>query len=195
MGVALGLDPALSVVAVQTSNVAGKLRALATAPAVILIDCLSLAAPLRQERPNIRLIAIGLTADHEFILAAARAGIDGCVDMRASTSEVIQTVKRVYAGEAVYDPRTLCDLLGRSFVRAADRPRRTASLARRELEVLEAIAIGMTTSEAAQRLDISVNTLRTHLKNILLKLEARSKLEAVLIAIREGRIELPEDLG
>jgi DNA-binding CsgD family transcriptional regulator len=58
------------------------------------------------------------------------------------------------------------------------------------MQVLSAIATGMSSAEAANDLGISLSTLRTHLKNIITKLEARSKLDAVLIAIREGRIRL-----
>jgi DNA-binding CsgD family transcriptional regulator len=82
-------------------------------------------------------------------------------------------------------------LIQRPHQFSAQAPRKTASLSNRELDVLNVLATGSKTEEAAWQLGISPNTLRTHLKNILVKLEARSKLEAVLIAIREGRIEFP----
>ena len=129
------------------------------------------------------------------MLACIRSGIDGCVSMKGTIAEAVDTIKRVDAGESVFDPRAMHDLLDPSASRVVVHPQRTARLAPRELEVLIVIAKGFTTFEAARHLGISVNTLRTHLKNILTKLEARSKLEAVLIGIQEGRITFPEDPG
>jgi len=103
---------------------------------------------------------------------------------------LISTIKRVHAGELLFDPGPLVQLLVDAPIPVPSVPRRTAKLAERELQVLSAIATGMSSAEAADELGISLSTLRTHLKNIITKLEARSKLDAVLIAIREGRIRL-----
>jgi DNA-binding NarL/FixJ family response regulator len=195
MGVALGVDPMLDVFVVQISPIANTSRVSAAVPTVIVIEDLSLAGRLRAECPQARLIAIGSADDPEFVLACIRSGIDGCVSMKATIAEAVDTIKRVDAGESVFDPRAMRDLLDPSASRVVVHPQRTARLAPRELEVLIVIAKGFTTFEAARHLGISVNTLRTHLKNILTKLEARSKLEAVLIGIQEGRITFPEDPG
>jgi DNA-binding CsgD family transcriptional regulator len=66
------------------------------------------------------------------------------------------------------------------------------SLAPREREVLQAIAAGLTPEQVAELLTISIHTVRTHLKNAMAKLNSRSKLEAVMLAIKHGLIELPD---
>ena len=93
---------------------------------------------------------------------------------------------------------TTCYQAGRAH--PAGRPRPTAQgaqvhasdvLTPRETEVLRSLADGMSTPEIAEELGITRNTLRTHIHNIMGKLGARSKLEAVLTAIREGIVEAP----
>jgi DNA-binding NarL/FixJ family response regulator len=191
VGVALGLDPEIRIVAVETEPEAGLLRVIAAGPEVIILDSLPLAARLHAEHPESRLIALCAAGDQSVILACIRAGVDACIGMNTSPAMLGEMIKRVHAGEALYEPRALLELLQRPHMTIAAQPRRTASLAQRELEVLTAIAMGLSSAEAADYLCISINTLRTHVKNIIAKLGARSKLDAVLIAIREGRIELP----
>ena len=68
----------------------------------------------------------------------------------------------------------------------------SVSLAPREREVLQAIATGLSPEQVADLLTISIHTVRTHLKNAMAKLNSRSKLEAVMLAIKHGLIDLPE---
>jgi DNA-binding CsgD family transcriptional regulator len=68
-------------------------------------------------------------------------------------------------------------------------------LTAREREILELIAEGLTNGAIAKRLFISVNTVRNHVQNVLAKLDAHSKLEALSIAIRNGLIDPPGGAG
>jgi DNA-binding NarL/FixJ family response regulator len=126
-------------------------------------------------------------------LACIRVGAAACISQATSPAALADVVRRVYAGEVVYEQRILLELVQRQSTVAPDRPRRATAVSERELEVLAVLATGASSSEAADRLCISLNTVRTHLKNIMVKLEARSKLEAVMIAIRAGWIELPPE--
>ena len=74
--------------------------------------------------------------------------------------------------------------------RQPERPR-IESLTARELEVLQALAEGMTTPDICERLFISRNTLRTHVQNIMMKLHVHSKLEAVTVGLRHRIIDPP----
>jgi DNA-binding NarL/FixJ family response regulator len=190
LAVVLDLDSELEVVAVGSDAVHAP-RILAAGATIVLVDSIPLAADLHARHPGVRLIVLGPSTD-DVILACIRAGAVGCVDTDISPETLISTIKRVRAGEMLFEPSVLVQLLLDTPMRAPSVPRRTARLAERELQVLTAVAAGMTSAEAADHLGISLYTLRTHLKNIITKLEARSKLEAVLIAIREGRIRLDE---
>jgi DNA-binding NarL/FixJ family response regulator len=189
LAVVLDLDAELDVVAVE-SVPAHANRVLAAGASVVLLDSIPLAAEIRVRWPDVRMVVIGPAHDRDVILACIRAGAAGCVDTDTSPSALISTIKRVHAGELLFEAGPLVQLLVNAPVPVPSAPRRTATLADRELQVLSAIATGMSSSEAADHLGISLSTLRTHLKNIITKLEARSKLDAVLIAIREGRIRL-----
>jgi DNA-binding NarL/FixJ family response regulator len=195
VGVALGLEPRMQVVAVEASPTTGPHRALAAGVDVVLVDSLSLISVLRDGAPGPRVVVLGADNDPGVILACVRAGAVACVGEDTSPTVLAGVIRRVHAGEAVYDPRVLMELLQRPNSLLAAPPRRTARLSDRELDVLKAIARGSSSVEAARDLSIKVSTFRSHVKNILGKLEARSKLEAVIIAIREGRIELPQELG
>jgi two-component system response regulator DevR len=157
------------------------------------VDSIPLVLRLREERPQLRVIVLGAAGDAAATLASIRAGAAGCVDENTSPALLVSIVRRAHAGEIVYEPSVLLDLLQRPSMPVEARPRRTSKLSERELEVLSVLAMGASSAEVADALSISLNTMRTHLKNILVKLEARSKLEAVIIAIREGRIEVPPE--
>jgi len=189
LAVVLDLDPELDVVAVESDPTRSS-SVLAAGASIVLLDSIPLAADLHARRPDLRLVVIGPSADGDVILACIRAGAAGCIDTDVSPAALISTIKRVHSGELLFEPGPLVQLLLSAQMPVPSTARRTARLAERELQVLSAIATGMRSAEAADHLGISLSTLRTHLKNVITKLEARSKLDAVLIAIREGRIRL-----
>lgn len=193
LGMALNLDPRLDVVDIQSDPNVGLRRIPSAAPDVIVVDSLTLVAQLKRKLVGAKYIALGPSNDPGFVLACIRVGIDGCIGMSISPTEVGDSIKRVHEGDAIYESRALMELLQRPHLGVAAQPQRTATLAKREVDVLSAIGRGMTSFEAADHLGISISTLRTHVKNILVKLNARSKLDAVLIAIREGRIDLLDE--
>jgi DNA-binding NarL/FixJ family response regulator len=193
VAVALNVDPAIHVVAVEVDPDVGPVRVTAARASVALVDAANLVTRVRAESPRLCVVVLGNQSNPQAIVEAIRAGAAAFLDNRVSTHELAAVVKRVHAGELVYDLDDLLAVLDGPSLPPPSSPRRTARLSDRELAVLDAVATGATSKEAARRLGISLNTLRTHLKNIQVKLEARSKLEAVLIAIREGRIALPPD--
>ena len=71
------------------------------------------------------------------------------------------------------------------------RPRRGAALSRRERVVLSELAYGRSTDEIAEKLVVSPHTIRTHVKNVMRKLDARTRAHAVAIGMREGLIDAP----
>ena len=66
-----------------------------------------------------------------------------------------------------------------------------SDLTARELEILTLVAAGLVNKQIAQRLHLTLNTVRNHVQNVLYKLQAHSKLEAVATAVREGIIDYP----
>jgi DNA-binding NarL/FixJ family response regulator len=116
----------------------------------------------------------------------AEAGGAGLILKSARLDDLIEAVRRVAAGEVVFDSRLLAGVLDRltGRVKAAG-----ATLTAREQETLLLLADGAGTDQIATRLGVARNTARNHVQRVLDKLGARSKLEAVSIARREGLLD------
>lgn len=114
----------------------------------------------------------------------AEAGGAGLVLKSSGLDELEDAVRRVADGEVVFGPKFLAGVLNRLTGRTP-----SATLTARERQTLGHLADGATTTEMADRLGISHNTVRNHVQRVLEKLGARSKLEAVAIARREGLLD------
>ena len=116
----------------------------------------------------------------------ARSGAVGHLTKDRPFDEVVEGVRAAAIGEILFAPSELQRLL----LERETRPRPLEPLTARELEVLQLLAEGASTSQASQRLGISTATLRAHVQAILRKLGAHSRLEAVAEAARLGVITL-----
>jgi DNA-binding NarL/FixJ family response regulator len=127
-----------------------------------------------------------LTGEATSTVAArvAEAGGSGLVLKSAGLDELEEAVRRVAEGEAVFGAEFLAGVLSRLTGRT-----RSATLTARERQTLGLLADGASTAEVARRLGVAVNTARNHVQRVLEKLGARSKLEAVAIARREGLLD------
>src|SRR5262249_49023139 len=144
---------------------------------------------------GVTMLVLVPSLDHDILLACAQAGAVGYLTLDQPLTELLQAVERVHAGEVLFDARLMRDLLVRSArVRQATGPHTLVqSLAPRELGVLQTRATGGRLDEAGDRLGISVHTVRSHVRTIMDKLDARTRLEAVVIAVNAGLIELPRE--
>ena len=117
------------------------------------------------------------------------AGAAGFLLKDASAQQLVNAVERTAAGEAPIAPPVLARMIDRFLERAptgAPDPPRLGSLSPREREVLALMAAGLTNTEIAERLVVSLATVKTHVRSILAKLEARDRIQAVLLAHRYG---------
>ena len=129
-----------------------------------------------------------LTGEATASIAArvAEAGGAGLILKSARLDELVDAVRKVAAGEVVFDPKLLSGVLERltGRIKVAG-----ATLTAREQETLFLLADGVGTDEISSRLGVARNTARNHVQRVLDKLGARSKLEAVSIARREGLLD------
>jgi DNA-binding NarL/FixJ family response regulator len=124
---------------------------------------------------------------------AIEAGAAGVLHKTISVDEIMDTTRRLTARETLISPEVLMDtLVLAEQSREEEREARASieQLTRREMQVLKALAEGLTNKEIADRLHMSVDTERTHMMNILSKLGVHSRLQALLFAARYGLIEL-----
>ena len=140
---------------------------------------------LRAVLPDLRVLVLTAVVDDDTLAACVRAGASGYLTKDCTVAELIEAVKRAHRGEILYSPDTLVALLSRPKPHEITHP-----LTPREQEALQAMADGLTVVETAGQMAIAVDTVRTHIKNSISKLGARSRLEAVMIGLRAGIIEL-----
>jgi DNA-binding NarL/FixJ family response regulator len=121
--------------------------------------------------------------DERTLRRAMSAGCSGLVAKSGRLDELVIAIKAVASGSTAFPQALMADLL-------RDRPVAPA-LSARELQVLELVAAGAGTNAIAEKLALSVHTTRNHIRNLMTKLGAHSRVEAVVIAARSGLIELP----
>jgi DNA-binding NarL/FixJ family response regulator len=120
---------------------------------------------------------------------ALLAGAAGFLLKDASAQQLVGAVERTVAGDAPMAPQVLARMVDRFLQRAPAEesdPPGLQSLSPREREVLGLMASGLTNGEIAERLVVSLATVKTHVRSILAKLEARDRVQAVLLAHRHG---------
>jgi DNA-binding NarL/FixJ family response regulator len=125
----------------------------------------------------------------EYVYAALRAGASGFLLKDASAERLLHAVRQVAAGETSWAP-TVMDRLLATYLRGPD-PRAAAdvgTLPDRAREVLCSVAQGLSNEEVAQRLYLSVTTVKTHLARVFAKLGARDRAQAVVVAYESGLV-------
>ena len=187
---ALDVEP--DIVAVGVAGTLERAAAMipTTAPDVLLLDHrlpdgdgVEEVGRLRALRPSMAVIILTASAAEHVMVSAIEAGVSGFLSKTRSLAEVTSAVRAAAAGEAVISPEMLARLLPR-LNRTGRAGRYT--LTEREREVLGLVSEGLTNAAIAERLVVSVHTVRSHVANLSAKLGARSKLEALSIAVREG---------
>ncbi|WP_106396816.1 response regulator transcription factor [Actinocorallia populi] len=121
---------------------------------------------------------------------AIAAGADGFLLKRATPEEVVAAVRTVAAGDALLAPQVTRRLL-RSLAARPRRPEPPVPFTEREALVLRALADGSSNAEIAASMHVSLETVKTHIKNILHKLGVRDRTQAVVWAYRTGFTDRP----
>ena len=166
----------------------------AAKPDVILLDVnmpqmdgVATVHALRERHCKARILMLTISQQDEDLLGAIRAGADGYLLKNTEPEALHQALLRIAGGQGVLSPEVTAPLLRAVTRSAASEP--TTLLSDREIEVLQCLAHGETTHQIAQHLFISENTVKTHVRHILEKLEAANRPEAVSKAIQLGVIQ------
>ncbi|PDV98424.1 response regulator [Candidatus Chloroploca asiatica] len=139
---------------------------------------------IRALDPQARVLVLTTYATDEFIFAALRAGAKGYLLKDASADELIAAIQAIYAGQTQLSPAVAARLVA-GVGGGGPEP-----LTARELDVLTLIGRGQSNDAIAVTLNISPRTVKVHVQNILGKLNAANRTEAVAIAVRQGVLSL-----
>ncbi len=148
---------------------------------------------LREANPLFTALVLTASLDRAEHARAIEAGAAGVLHKSADVDEIMDATRRLAAGETLISSDELVEMLrlaGQSREEEREARESIEQLTRREMQVLEALAEGLTNREIAERLHMSVDTERTHMMNILSKLGVHSRLQALLFAARYGLIDL-----
>jgi DNA-binding NarL/FixJ family response regulator len=158
-------------------------------PHIVLMDInlpgmsgIDATARLKQFLPEIKVVMVTVYRDHDKIFAALKAGACGYLLKRSNPAEIRQAIHDVRTGGAPMSPE-----IARRVVEAFHQTPRfepglldDVKLSKRETEILELLCEGLANKEIADRLNISVETVRVHLKHVYEKLHVRSRTEAAM---------------
>ncbi|MFD4766075.1 response regulator [Streptomyces niveus] len=140
-----------------------------------------------------RVVVLTTFDDDEYVYAALRAGASGFLIKDMSLEGILSAIRVVAAGEALIAPSVTRRLIEEFAARPEPAPpaRAVAGITGREREVLVLVGRGMSNSEIAERLVISVATAKAHVARLFSKLEARDRVQLVIIAYEMGLVAPP----
>ncbi|WP_225755388.1 response regulator transcription factor [Actinotalea sp. Marseille-Q4924] len=204
MGFALVLDAEedLQVVGEAGDGRAALAQVAALRPDVVLMDVrmpgmngIDATERIVAEHPGVRVLILTTFDLDEYAFAALRAGASGFLLKDARPAELVAAIRAVASGDAVVSPRVTRRMLEMFADRlpasaepgsAAGPDPRLSGLTPRELEVLRAVAEGLSNAEIAARFFLSEATVKTHVGRILAKLGVRDRVQAVVLAYETG---------
>jgi DNA-binding NarL/FixJ family response regulator len=141
--------------------------------------------------PNIGIIMVTMLEDDASVFAVMRAGARGYVLKGAHHSEILQAIRGVAAGQAIFGPAIATRMMNffqglNGAARGGDSTQLFPELTEREREVLALIAQGFSNKEIAEKLVISMKTVSNHITNIFSKLQVADRAQAIIRARNAG---------
>jgi DNA-binding NarL/FixJ family response regulator len=194
----LANEPEIEIVG-EAGNGQELLDQLPTTPAdVVLLDAnmpvldgLATTLRLRTEFPQVRVLILSMLAHERYIGQLFDAGAAGYVLKSAEKGEILVAIQTVIAGR-----HFLCSDLGLNMLRKVlakddepDEANKASRLSRRESEVLQLLADGLTTNEIAEKLFTSKRTIETHRQNILEKTQTKNTAALIRLAVTQGLLD------
>jgi DNA-binding NarL/FixJ family response regulator len=159
-------------------------------PQVVVMDCalpgmngLQATRQIIEDSPRTSVLMLSMHSENTWVRQAIEAGAKGYVLKNAIDLELGVAIRKVAAGETVFDPRV--------EQQPALKGERNSALTQRELEVLQMIVEGKSNKEIAAVLDLSANTIAVHRANIMNSLGIHKTAELVVYAIRAGLVSVP----
>ena len=162
-------------------------------PDVSLVDIrlgedsgIELTRAVLRDDPSRRIVLYTGSSDVELLISGLDSGASGYALKEGTPNELTGALETVADGGTYVDPRLRPALLSRQATQ------RMPSLSKREREIMDLLSQGLTGEDVAERLVLSSETVKTHIRNAMGKLEANTRVHAVAIALREGYISGPE---
>lgn len=189
----LGVQEDIHVIGEATNGLNGYHKALELRPDIILMDLVmdvmdgvEATQKILAEWPEAKIIIVTSFLDDEKVYPAIEAGAKSYLLKTSSASEIADAIRATYKGQQVMGPEVTQKILKRDDLERQTFPH--DELTNRELEVLLLVAKGYTNQEIADELFITLKTVKTHVSNILSKLEVNDRTQATIYAFHHDMI-------
>jgi NarL family two-component system response regulator LiaR len=159
-----------------------------------ILNGLEATKQIKEDNPSVAVLVLTVHSDSEHILSILRAGAGGYLTKSVYGDEVIHAVRALVSGETVLSPAVSQQIFKYAFQHSS-RPKDLGTgntLTSRELEVLHLAAKGISNKDIAQRLGLSLRTVKGYLAGLFQKLNVASRTEAVIICLRKGILTLKD---
>ena len=198
----LGEDAGIELVGQASDGAEAVQLAGEALPDVVLMDIrmpkingIEAARQMKEVAPSAKIVILTISDEEEDLFEAIRSGASGYLLKDIPLDELADSVRAVHGGQSLINPSMAGKLLTEFAAlarRDEDEPPQQVPAPRltdREIQVLRLVARGMNNRDIAKELFISENTVKNHVRNILEKLQIHSRMEAVMVAVREKIIE------
>jgi DNA-binding NarL/FixJ family response regulator len=136
-----------------------------------------------------RILVITTFENDDYVYDALRAGASGFLLKRARPEKIVHAVRLMVEGDSLLFPVAIRNLMAERADAGTPRAKPAFQLTTREAEVLRLMARGLTNAEIAEDLAVRLETVKTHVSNVLAKLKARDRTQAVVFAYESGFVE------
>jgi DNA-binding NarL/FixJ family response regulator len=189
-------DPSVEVIGEAGDGRAGIALVAELEPDIVLMDVrmpdldgIAATRELQARDPGAKVVILTTFEEDEYIFGALKAGASGFLLKRTAPEELLAAIHAVAAGDSLLSPsvtRTVIEQMARQPTPEVAAAEELDELTPREREVLLAIARGLSNAEIADALVIEESTVKTHVKRILMKLNVRDRVHAVIFAYETG---------
>ena len=152
-------------------------------------------AELLADDPDVHVLVLSAFSDKGTLALAVEAGAAGVLHKSSRIDDITDAVRRLRSGEQLLSQREVIEAVryvSRTRSEAREAQLMVAKLTPRERDVLQALAEGLSDKEIAERLYVGIGTVRSHTTSLLSKLEVRSRLQALVFAVRHGLVEIAQ---
>jgi DNA-binding NarL/FixJ family response regulator len=144
---------------------------------------------IKQEQPDIKIMMLTSFSDQDHVIPALEAGASGFQLKDIQPDELVTSIKKIIGGENQLHPKATSHLLANLSNKNKQEKNLLAELTKRELDVLKEISNGKSNKEIAASLFITEKTVKTHVSNLLSKLELADRTQAALYAVRNQLVD------
>ena len=157
-------------------------------------DGIEASRQIKKIAPNVAILILTAYDDDNYVLGLLEAGAAGYLLKSARGQDLVEAIRSIQAGESVLHPHIIKKLLKRALNKSPEvaEPRVSELLSERETEILKLVTTGMSNKQIAEKLYLSLRTIKAHMSNIFTKMNVASRSEALIQALKLGLVTLED---